>query len=261
MKNFKKCLALFSVALICLLPLFGSAITAEASTAKVWYVKYVSEINEWRWQPDTWKEDGHHRELYYLQQDIKDGDTIVIDGTGSIDLTVGVNLGNLTILNPDFSMVAAKSIDKFYAGGNCSAAINCDVNEAYVYDQCSVNFNNNVKYVEIICKDGPKANVAVLGTASHVKGWDGTKVSYEAYNFASGKLRINDGALKTDAADYSTTPSAAPAPSVPSAPAAGSSSADDYDEVPKTGDFGMNIIWLSAIAILCLFGSYKLKAK
>ena len=261
MKKFKKFMALFSVALFCLLPLFSSKITAEASTAKVWFVKYVESINEWRFQPDTWKEDGYHRELYYMCQDIKDGDTIVIDGTGSIDLNVDVNLGNLTILNPGFSMVTAKSIDKFYAGGNCSAAINCDVNEAYVYDQCAVNFNNNVKYVEIICKEGPKANVAALGTADHVKGWDGTKVSYEAYNFAAGKLRIADGALKTDAADYSTSPSAASTPSTPAAPSTGTSTGNDYDDVPKTGDVTMNIVWLTAIAMLCLFGSYKLKAK
>lgn len=261
MKKLKKLITLFSVALLCLVPIFSTAITAEASTPYTWYIKYVEELGQWRYQVGSWKDDGSHREIVHMHQYLKDGDIIVVDGNGDIDLDVEINISNLTILNPGTSIVTAKSVDKFYAGGNCTAAVNCDVKEAYVYDQCSVNFNNNVSYLELICKEGPKANVAVMGTVNHLKGWDGTKTSYEAYNFAAGKLNIVGGTLKTEATDYSTTPSAAPVAPAPSTPSVSTPSADEYDAVPKTGDFSISPVWFLAIAMICLLGSYKLKTK
>lgn len=258
MKQLKKLITLFSVALFCLVPVFGSVMTVEASTPTTWYLSYVESISEWRFQKGTWKDDGYHRELYYMYQDIKDGDIVVVGGTGDITLDIPVTLSNLTILNPGTSLITAKSIDQLYAGGDCQAAINCDVKEAYIYDQCSVNLNNNADYVEVICKQGPKANVAVLGNTNHLKGWDGTKTYYEAYNFKTGKLYVAAGTLKTDAADYSTIPSSAPAPS---APVVNTPSADEYDAVPKTGDFYFSPVWLLALSAICLLGSYSLKRR
>ncbi len=256
MKKLKKLVALFSMALLCLLPLFGSAMTVQASQPTTWFVKYVDEISEWRFQKDAWVDDGFHRELYYMQQDIKDGDIIVIDGTGSIELTVDARLSNLTIMNPDTSVVTAKSIDNFYAIKDSSSAINCEVTNAYVYDKCSVNLNKNVAYLEINSQDGPLANVAVMGTAGRVKGWDGTTTFYEVYNVKAGKLVIEGGAFKTNASDFSTSPSVTPSAPSPSTPSAG-----EYDDVPKTGNFTISPIWLLCIAAVCLVGSYELKRR
>lgn len=257
MKKLTKIVALFSMAMLCLLPILGCTMTAEASQPTTWFVKYVDDMEEWRFQRDEWKDDVFPRELYYMQQDIKDGDIIVIDGTGDIELTVDVRLSNLTVMNPGTSIVTAKSIDDFYAIKDSTSAINCDVTNAYVYDKCAVNLNKNVAYLEINSQDGPQANVGVVGTVGRVKGWNGTTVSYEVFSVKAGKLLIEDGEFMTAAADFTTTPSAAPAtPSAPAAPSTG-----EYDDVPKTGSFPVSPLWLLGVAAICMIGSYELKRR
>lgn len=264
MKKIKNLVILFSVAILCLLPLWSPALTVQASEPTTWYIKYVEDINQWRFQKGSWEDTGYHRELYYMQLDIKDGDVIVIDGEGDIELTVNARLSNLTIMNPGNSVVTAKSIDNFYAIKNSSSAINCPVTNAYVYDYCSVNFNSNVSYLEVICKTGPEANVAVVGTAGQVKGWDGdSKVTYNVYNVVANTLRISKGGLTTDAKNYSTSASAAPAaPTTSTTPATSTgSSAGELDDVPKTGDLQVNPVWFLALAAVCLFGYRKLERR
>lgn len=269
MKKLKKLVVLFAAALLMVLPVLSQPLTAQASNPTTWYLKYVDSIDQWRFQKGTWDEvNGYHRELYYMHQDIKDGDIIVIDGNHHIDLEVSVRLSNLTILNPDTSVVTAASIDNFYAGGDGSSAINCDVTNAFVYEKCSVNFNKNAAYIEVIGKEGPQANVAGIGTIGQVKGWDGTNVSYEIFNVAAGKLRIQSGKLTTDAADYSTTASGTPASgstaatTTPSTTTTSSgSSAAEYDDVPKTGDSLINPLWFLAIAAVCIAGCWKLERR
>lgn len=258
MKKIKKLVVLFSMAILCLLPLWSPALTAQASEPTTWYVKYVEGISEWRFQKGSWNDTGSHRELYYMQLDIKDGDVIVIDGNGNLDLSVDARLSNLTIMNPGTSVVTAKSIDNFYAIKNSSSAINCPVTNAYVYDSCSVNFNKDVSYLEIISKEGPKANVAVVGAAAQVKGWNGeAKVSYHVYNVAAGTLEVSNGQLKTDASKYTTTPTATTKPATSTT----TPSTGELDDVPKTGDITVNPIWFLALAAICLFGYRKLERR
>lgn len=264
MKKIKKLVVLFSVAILCLLPLWNSTLTVQASEPTTWYIKYVEGISEWRFQKGSWEDTGYHRELYYMQLDIKDGDLVVIDGSGDIDLTVNARLSNLTVMNPGTSVVTAKSIDNFYAINNSSSAINCPVTNAYVYDYCSVNFNSNVSYLEVICKTGPEANVAVVGTTGQVKGWDGdSKVTYNVYNVVANTLRISKGGLTTDAANYTTTATATPtAPATPSAPTTSTApSTGELDDVPKTGDLQVSPVWFLALAAVCLFGYRKLERR
>lgn len=264
MKKIKKLVVLFSMAILCLLPLWSPTLTAQASEPTTWYIKYVEDISQWRFQKGSWEDTGYHRELYYMQLDIKDGDLIVIDGEGDIDLTVDARLSNLTIMNPGTSVVKAKSIDNFYAIKNSTSAINCPVTNAYVYDYCTVNFNSDVAYLEVMCKSGPEANIAVVGTAGQVKGWDGEKVAYHVYNVAANTLRISKGGLTTDAANYTTTPSAAPStPAATTKPTTSTTtpSAGELDDVPKTGDITVNPMWFLALAAICLLGYRKLERR
>lgn len=255
MKHIKKTIVLFAVALFCTLSFFATSLTAQAAEPVTYYVKYVESINEWRFQTGTWQDNGYHRELYYMQLDIKDGDLLVINGHVPFDLTVNVHLNNLTIVHSVDTVVTAKGIDNVYVLNGSTCAINGDVTSADVYEASVCNFNNNVGTLRILSEkeDILKASVAVLGTVDHLYAGGKSYKHYEFYSFAANSLRIENGALKTDKAKYSDTPSATP--TTPSKP----SNSDEYDDVPKTGDIRFNPLWLVCIAGVCLAGAYKLK--
>lgn len=263
MKKFKKIVALFTAAMICLLPLFSSPLTVEAEENPVtYYVKHTG--TEWRFQYDTWKADDNGRELYYLTENIKNGDLIVIDGNTSIELNVGVKLKNLTVVNSTLAVVGASSIDEVYVLNNSTAAVTGDVTNAYVYSEGVANFNTNVANLYVLNTgdhDDPDANIAVVGTVGHVKATDGTGTYYEYYNFKANTLRIDDGTLVTASENFSKTPSAAPAaPATPAAPSTGTT-AGEYDDVPKTGAPFVSPVVFFGIAALCLAGNRALKRR
>ncbi len=255
MKRFKKTLALFTAALFCVMPLFTQSLTAKAEEDGpiTYYLKYLEDMNEWRYQQLTaWDVNDNHGPLSHVLAYIKDGDTVVVNGEESINLELEAHLKNLTILNANTVVVSAEGIDEVYQhNGVC--VFNTDVKDAYIYDTSVCNFNKNVTNLNIIGTYDINAQVNVVGKAGHVKGYDNYKVYYELYNFAPNTLCIINGALHTDPANYSTTASATTAPSTGS-----SSASDDYDSVPKTGESHM-ILWLTGIAAICLFGSYKLR--
>ena len=256
MKQLKRTFALFTAALFCVLPLFTQTLTAQAEEPITYYLKYLEEDKEWRYQQLTaWDPNDNNGPLSHVLEYIKDGDTIVINGEESINLELNVHLKNLTILNANTVIVSANGIDEVYQhDGVC--VLNTDVKDAYIHDKSVCNFNKNVTNLNIIGTDDINAQVGVEGTADHVKGYDNHRVYYEYYNFAKNTVRIINGSLHTDAAHYSTTPSSTPAPNTP---AAGSSSTSgDYDDVPKTGESN-TILWLTGIAAVCLLGSYKLR--
>ena len=153
MKKIKKILTIFTAFALCLVPLLSAGITAQAEeTVTTYYVKYVSDSADWRFQTGGWKEDGYHRELYYLYENIQDGDKLVIEGTGekTLNMNINANLSELTFFGASLPVVTAKSIDTVYGLFNSSFAVNGDVKNAYLYDNCVCNFNNNVGYLEII---------------------------------------------------------------------------------------------------------------
>lgn len=259
MKRLKKTLALFTAALFCVMPLFTQSLSAKAAEEPItYYLKYLEDMDEWRYQQLTaWDDSDNHGPLSYVLAYIKDGDTVVVNGEESINLELEVHLKNLTILNANTVFVSAKGIDEVYQhDGVC--VFNTDVKDAYIYDTSVCNFNKNVTNLNIIGTDDINAQVGVVGKAGHVKGYDNHKVYYECYNFAPETVCIINGALHTDPAHYSTTPSGS-AVSGTTAPSTGNSSASgDYDDVPKTGESHM-IFWLTGIAAICLLGSYKLR--
>ena len=260
MKQIKKLVTLLTALVLCLVPLFGNTLTANAA-GNTYYIKYVEDIAQWRFLPNPWEEGGYHRELYYMQQDIKDGDIIVIDGnktSHTLILEVNVSLSNLTITQTGLANVTAKSIDQCYIIQGAQGIVNAPVNKAFVYDKSLAQFNSDVNDLEVISSQGEllHGTVGTNGTVKHLKAYT-SYVHYEFYDFAKGALSIVDGTLKSTTDTYSKTPSATtPAPVAPSTPAAPSG---EYDDVPKTADVRFNPLWLVVLAGACFAGSYALK--
>ena len=260
MKRFKKTITLFVAAVMCMMCFLNNSAFASAEEEHVtYYLKYVTEKNEWRFQKDTWSDTGYHRELYYMHQDLKDGDLIVIDGPEKIELTVDVQLGNLTLLNTKQAVVYAKGYDVVHILNNSEGAVNGDVKYAEVYHNTKVNFNNNVEYLKVLNPYGGVVNTCVYvgGTLGHLYYGAKDVTFIEAYNFEAGSLYIEYGELKTDASKYTTTPPATTNPPANN----NSNNSNEYDEVPKTGDSRFNPLWLVGLAAVCMLGAYKLKER
>lgn len=258
MKLFKKTISLFVLAMFCLTFFLNTSITASADeAATVWYIKYIDGTGEWRFQKGTWEHGGYHRELYYMHQEIKDGDTIVVEGPAGINLTVDVHLGNLTVATTGISIITAKGYDEVHVLNGSSAAINGDVKTAYVYDDCAVNFNNNVGTLNMLTDRNHylTSDVNVLGTVDHLHGEGMAYVLYDLYSIKANSLTITDGVPKAAEGTFSTTPPA----TTPSTPSNNNNNSDEYDEVPKTGDSLFLPLLLTAVVAVCMFGAYKLR--
>lgn len=263
MKHFKNFLLIFTALVLCAVPFFTTSLTAQAEgDARTFYVKYLPDSDEWKYEFGSWTDNGAHHDIKNLPGSIANGDLLVIDGTNgaNINLKVNVYLNNLTVVNGNIANVTATGIDNFYALNNSTSVVNGNVVNAYVYDMCVVNFNNNVTNLNIIHtkRDYVEANINVLGTVGWASANGVNKAVFNYYNFAEGAFKLVDGRLKSDHTSYSTTP-VATAPTTP-APAATTATADsEYDDVPKTADNRFNPIWLLGIAVACMSGSYFLK--
>lgn len=271
MKKIKKAFTLLTALVLCLVPLFTSGITAQAAEDPVtYYIKYLPDSNQWRFQTGGWSDTAVHRELYYMHQEIKDGSLIVIDDSGAntaINLTVNVKLSNLTIVSSNLSNITAKHVDNFYSIGSSKSIVNAPISNAYVYDYSLVNFNSPVDNLEMISsvEDNLHATIGAGSTIGHLKAYTPVKVYYDFYNFAANTLSIVDGTLKTEEKHYSKVPTevvqtpseTTPAETTPATPPA--SSTDEYDDVPKTSDIRFNPLWLVIMATGCFTLSYKLR--
>jgi len=269
MKKLKKLVSLVMVIALCVLLPNTNTMTVSAEEPVTYYVKYLANDNQWRYMTgSTWNESGSHRDLYYMHEALKDGDSIIIDGANpGFTLNVSVHLKNLTLIHGSQAVVSAKGYDECYILRDSVGAINGDVTNAYVYDNGRCTFNNNISTLTVeTAASYPNntklhANISVLGTVAHLIGKDSTKLHYEHYNFAAGKLVITDGDLKTDAAHYSNTASTTNT-SQPTQNTSTTSSdeynSDEYDDVPKTGESN-TILWLFGVLALCLTGRYFLK--
>lgn len=266
MKRLKKLVSTLAAVALCALLPGVNVLTVSAAEPVTFYVKYVDADEGWCFQTGGWSETEYNRDLYYMHEEIKDGDILVIDSNESgesIELTINKKLSNLTITQGSKAVVATNGVDVVYALADSASAITGNVNEAYLYDTAGVTFHSNVNTLTMYDTRAESTGVAtVAGTAGHVvRQTDSGYVYFEIYNVAKGKLLIDWGGLKTDPADYSTTPAAAqaPAPQAPAAPAPQqSASSGEYDDVPKTGESNA-VIWLVGIAALCLVGKRALK--
>lgn len=248
MKHIKKILVLVTALVLCMAPLFGTPIKAQAAEPTTFYVKYVASLNQFRFQKGTWDATQEHWDLAILNSSMKDGDNLAVDCTDGrgIILSVDVNLGELTIVNGNVAVITAKSVKTVYALSGTTSAINGDVTTANVYGDATVNFNNNVKVLNLASSGSvqPQGDINVVGTCDelHIEN------SSNAYSFQKDILRIRDGKLASDTNYFSFT-----APTTPS------TSSDEYDDVPKTADSRFNPLWLVGLAAVCFAGSVGIK--
>lgn len=264
MKKFKKMVSMLMIAALLMLLPGINTMTVSAEEPVTYYVKYLANDNQWRYMiGSTWDDSASHRELYYMHEALKDGDSIIIDGVDSgFILKVSVRLKNVTFLHGAQAVVTANGFDECFILRDTKAAVNGDVTNAYVYDNACCTFNNNVTNLTVQTAASYSnnkllhANVTVGGTVEHLIGKDETQLHYEHYNFAAGKLVITEGDVKTDAAYFSNTPSSSN--STQTTQNISSTSSDEYDDVPKTGETN-GIIWLYGILALCVTGIFAFK--
>ena len=270
MKRLKKFVSLLSAVAICALLPGVNVLTVSAAEPVTYHVKYIEEDGEWRFQAGAWNDEVDPRELYYMYNDFKDGDIVVVDSNGETEadpLAFSKHIGNLTVVEGSVAVVSAPSFGQVHAIQDSRIAITGNVNEAYIFDDAGVTFYSNVNNLTLIDTVGECLGVAtVAGTTGHVvRKTASDYIYYEVYNVAAGKLVIDWGELETDPAYYSTTPTAAqgPAPQAPAAQAPVTNTqqpntSNDYDDVPKTGESNA-AIWLIGIAAICLAGKRVLK--
>lgn len=199
----------------------GQAVTGIATAEEMakqtarkpvtYIVKYVKDIQEWRYQADTntWHNNGFHRELYYLQQSIMDGDVIVVEsrnGDPALNLTVPATLSNVTFKGAGTGIITARSVEDVYVLNACTGVINGDVTNAYVYDYSVANFNSNVKNLYIINDNANEQTVSVLGAVDFMQNRVGEKPTRQLYSFRRGTFYMEKGGLKTNSSSYSTYP-------------------------------------------------------
>lgn len=248
----------------------GNALTVSADGPTTYYVKYDFDDEDWEYQlADNWDEDRETRSSYYLNENLKNGDIVIVGSNGPM-LNIGVRLSNLTITNPtgEVALVTVNNgIDNCFVVDGAIASITGNITNAYIYNNCRANFNSNVTNLYSYADDpeiGPTA--AVAGTVTHFVGDNPYKLYMDYYDFDAGSFHLEDGDMITESHHYSktasataATPAAAPEASVSStASATTTSSSGDYDTVPKTGE-AAPALWLCLAVAACVSGSILIK--
>lgn len=272
MKRIRKFAALLAAtAMLVLLP-EANAFEANAEEPATYAAKYV-EGKGWRFQYDTnaYDDEEEGAEIRYLREYAKDGDVVVVynyvGATAPLDLS-GTHLGNLTIYqNSPYTVVTVGTADYCYVQGGNTCAINGTITNAYVFDESTCTFNNNVTNLTIYSSDSqkPTSTVTCAGTVGHFVATtlkDDPRIYYDLYDFTAGTFNVRKGSVKTAETNYSSQPTGvAPADTASTAPAADTAtdnSADEYDDVPKTGQSSLYVWFLSA-SVLCYAGSRALR--
>lgn len=272
----KKLFSIFSAALFAIVLICQNPITVDAADPTTYYVQYDKEAEQWYYQVGSSWDDTvppPKREIYYMLQDMKDGDYVVVEAIGDWpELELDFHLGNLTIMPYSSCMVKAKSVAECYVLHDAYVSITSDVEHGWVYGNATANFNLNCNTLELIYDNEPEMSVAVLGTCNELWVHNDTSTWNHLWSFTDD-LIYNNGRVHTAHESFSINPPATPAaPVVPttttstpassttSTPASSTTSADEYDDVPKTGE-STAYLWTFAIAALCFVGSYSLKKR
>ncbi|MCM1057478.1 MAG: hypothetical protein NC517_07725 [Firmicutes bacterium] len=276
---------LAAAAMLVLLP-GSNVMTARADEAKTYSIKYIGgNVNGWRYVSGNTFEDGmSHRELYYLiNQDLKDGDQIVIyagDTAANMELDLSAfKLSNLTIHRDATAVVFTAGVRDCYVLAGAVAAINGDVTNAHLYDNTTCTFNNNVLDMVLHIDNEPHSNISCLGTVGMFQVLRNSGSSWcTFYDLPKGTMKFENGTIQFTAsptpseaylqakgaaetastAETATAPEAAPAASAPAV-----DDASEYDQVPRTGDnsLALRLICLTGAAAVLFAGSYALYRK
>lgn len=259
-------------------------VTAEAAEPVTYSVKYVKNGDTYEWlsqaNSSAYDDSVSGRVMYYLLNDLKDGDMVVVynnvENAPLLDLG-DIHLGSLTIADDQFTMVKVGSADNFYANQGSSSSITGTITNAFVYYNALCNFNSDVKILNVYYERDEENNAPNIGCSQKVEQVNFRSLSepdwiyYSLYNFAADTLSIRNGILQTAETNYSREP-IAPSTNTTSTnttstnttstntPAAGSSSSSnsEYDDVPRTGQNNI-YLWLLAAAAACFVGSGLLK--
>lgn len=259
----KKLFSLFAVVMLAVMSLNLNTLTVSAEEPVTYNVKYNAEKNEWWYQLGSyWDSNYNGMDMYFMMQDLKDGDHVIVEGTaGEQELHLNVNLGSLTIISNASCSVYANGVQNCYILSGAFANIHSNVTNAYMYDFSVANFYNDCTNLDISYTDLSTIAVAVIGKCSNFKVHtdDNSTTKYQLYNFKA-PLIFENSAVQNDASEYDTTPTASSStPTTTTTPAAPSAS-DEYDDVPKTGESSLYLVAFG-FAALCFAGSYALKKR
>ena len=267
MKSIKKIAAtLFAVAVLALLP-NANAFRSQAAEPVTYAVKYVSDEQGWRYQPNTATYDDSlgGGPISILRTELKDGDLVVIYndlGTNSYLDLGSANLSNLTYTqNTKTSFVFAGSVKDCYVLGGSTGTVNCNVENAYVYDTVVFNFNGNVKEMYVEAGDNLRSSIGSEGTVKHLYVFSSSRdaILLNHYDFVKGALYIQEGVFLPQGAFLTAQDHDAGLTLLPDeAPGSSSASSGEYDDVPKTGQSNL-YLWLLCASAMCFAGSRALK--
>lgn len=271
MKKHTKIMSLLTLAAMLVLIPGANTLTVSADAPTTYNITYIDDKGEWRYTDEEDFDEGSHHSLSHIEDDIKDGDIVVIYGNDSVPghFDFPVHLSNLTIMGAEeYVIVTTRGVTDFFALQESVAAVNGDIQNAYLYQDSRVTFNNNVNYLEVNADFDSDIETDCKGTVGHFLWHFEGSVRYDIYNVASGRLEV-DEELKTNSEFYSTTPGAtatAPAaaentPAPADTPAQNTTTppaSNEYDDVPKTGEAPVSLVLLG-VAVVCLAGSRALK--
>lgn len=277
-KKFKTLVSLLAAAVVLALLPGSNTLTAKAEETKTYSVKFIGgSTNDWRYVPgNTYDDNAYQREIYYLNQELKAGDAVVVyagdtDPTKALKLA-DVRLGNLTIHQNATAIVFTGGVTDCYVLAGAYTAVNGDVRNAYLYDTTTCTFNNNVLDMVLNIEDAPHSDISCAGTVGHFRTVSSAGGNtHEFFDITQGAMKMVSGTYQIT--QYSPTPSDAYLEAMNSTtatedtPAQASSpdtsdtpSSSEYDEVPKTGGQSM-VIWLVCAAAVLFAGSYVLYRK
>lgn len=265
----KKFLAMAaSAAMLAFLPEAG-ALTVSAAESVTYYLMYEDAPNDqgdwWYQLGSEWDENAEHKQLYYMTEQLKDGDAVIIGNAAPTQLVLNVHLNNLTIKNTTGSLAMVSvtgGIDYCYFLDNTYGSVTGNVFNGYVYGASTANFCSNVTNLYAYNnKPDANPNIGVSGTVAYFYS-ENVNRNHAPYgiNFAANTFSLEDGQLKTDSSNYTHDISGGPAtaPSQPAPKPSSSSASNEYDKVPKTGE-SSPVVWLSLVAVSCLSASLLLR--
>lgn len=278
---FQKFLALtVSAAMLAFLP-GACTLTVSADEPVTYYLMYSEGDEDWRYQTGTsWDNDAQSTPSYYLHENIKNGDVVIVGNGSTKSLDLNVRLSNLTIANPrssdSLAMISVSGgIDTCIFNDGTLASVTGNISNAHVFGGSLANFTNvDQLYSHELSSDiGP--DIGVTGTVTTFKIVDtyGQEKVYGS-NYKAGTFRLQNGIPQTEEGNFTppsgdgqpapSQPAATPAPSQPAAPqatqapASSSQPSDEYDKVPKTGETSP-VLWLSLTAAACIGASRFLR--
>lgn len=268
---------LMAVLLLALLP-GSSLLTAHAAEAKTYSVKFIGgSINDWRYvEGSTFDDNAYQRELYCLNLELKEGDAVVVypgDPNAQELHLADVVLGNLTVAQNATATIFTGGVKDCYVLAGACTAINGNVTNAFLYDAVICNFNNNVLDMTLYYSDTRSSNISCAGTVGHFRSETYAGVTNtECFDIPTNCMQITDGSYQilrsspTASEAYlaakngsTAAPAEAPAQSTDTVQTP-TADADEYDEVPKTGDFNA-VVPLVCAAVLFFAGSCYLYRK